>query len=45
MIIIIIIPMFVASIDEPKESNNSLKDGVAHVQGISTIDYMCRTHQ
>ena len=31
--------MFVASSDEPKESNNSPKDGVAHVQGTSTIDY------
>ena len=28
-----IIPMFVVSSGEPKESNNSPKEGVAHVQG------------
>ena len=36
---IIMLSLFVASSDEP-ESNNSPKDGVAHVQGTSTIDYI-----
>ena len=44
IIIIIIIPMFVASSGEPKESNNSPKDGVAQLQGNAMIDYMYRTH-